>query len=103
MRQKPISRVSGSNPMKNFFKQFFFIFPFQCFCAMTLFYCAHWQTYVSGTLRFGKVDVTEAQVTIMIIQMISAIFGSNIWTTKVTFQGSRVNPFQRENLLKGDD
>lgn len=21
---------------------------FQCFCAMTLFYCAHWQTYVSG-------------------------------------------------------
>lgn len=51
---------------------------------MTLFYCAHWQTYVSGTLRFGKVDVTEAQATIMIIQMVSAIFGSNIWTTKVT-------------------
>jgi len=21
---------------------------FQCFCAITLFYCAHWQTYVSG-------------------------------------------------------
>lgn len=21
---------------------------FQCFCAVTLFYCAHWQTYVSG-------------------------------------------------------
>lgn len=50
---------------------------------MTLFYCAHWQTYVSGTLRFGKVDVTEAQVTIMMIQMVSAVFGSNIWTTKV--------------------
>lgn len=54
---------------------------------MTLFYCAHWQTYVSGTLRFGKVDVTEAQVTIMIIQLVSAIFGSSVWTTKVTIQG----------------
>ncbi|CAH1983883.1 unnamed protein product [Acanthoscelides obtectus] len=56
---------------------------FQCFCAMTLFYCAHWQTYVSGTLRFGKVDVTEAQFTIMSILTISAIFGSTIWSTKL--------------------
>lgn len=50
---------------------------------MTLFYCAHWQTYVSGTLRFGKVDVTEAQCTIMTIHIISAIFGPDIWMTKV--------------------
>ncbi|XP_019869588.1 cholinephosphotransferase 1 isoform X1 [Aethina tumida] len=55
---------------------------FQCFCAMTLFYCAHWQTYVSGTLRFGRVDVTEAQFTIMLILMISAIFGPSVWSTK---------------------
>ncbi|XP_045480420.1 choline/ethanolaminephosphotransferase 1 isoform X3 [Harmonia axyridis] len=55
---------------------------FQCFCAITLFYCAHWQTYVSGTLRFGRVDVTEAQVTIMLILAISAIFGPEIWSTK---------------------
>lgn len=50
---------------------------------MTLFYCAHWQTYVSGTLRFGKVDVTEAQVVIMGIHIISAVFGPAVWTTKV--------------------
>ncbi|XP_018326706.1 cholinephosphotransferase 1 isoform X3 [Agrilus planipennis] len=56
---------------------------FQCFCAITLFYCAHWQTYVSGTLKFGKVDVTEAQFTIMIIHMVSAIFGPSIWNTKI--------------------
>lgn len=56
---------------------------FQCFCAMTLFYCAHWQTYVSGTLRFGKVDVTEAQFTIMGILMVSAIFGPSVWNTKI--------------------
>ncbi|KAJ6645749.1 Choline/ethanolaminephosphotransferase 1 [Pseudolycoriella hygida] len=60
---------------------------FQCFCAMTLFYCAHWQTYVSGTLRFGKVDVTEAQCTIMAIHMISAIFGPNIWMSKLPLFG----------------
>ena len=27
---------------------------FQCFCAMTLFYCAHWQTYVSGKFEKKK-------------------------------------------------
>ncbi|XP_050504111.1 choline/ethanolaminephosphotransferase 1 isoform X2 [Diabrotica virgifera virgifera] len=56
---------------------------FQCFCAMTLFYCAHWQTYVSGTLRFGKVDVTEAQFTIIGILLISSIFGPTVWSTKI--------------------
>ncbi|CAB3364466.1 Hypothetical predicted protein [Cloeon dipterum] len=56
---------------------------FQCFLAMTMFYFSHWQTYVSGTLKFTKVDVTEAQCTIMGIHMISAIFGSSIWATKI--------------------
>lgn len=50
---------------------------------MTLFYCAHWQSYVSGTLRLGKIDVTEAQCMIMLIHIISAIFGPGIWMTKV--------------------
>ncbi|GIY05052.1 hypothetical protein CEXT_526051, partial [Caerostris extrusa] len=54
---------------------------FQCFIAMTLFYIAHWQTYVSGTLRFGRFDVTEAQYTVMIIHLISALFGPSIWST----------------------
>ncbi|XP_076273225.1 choline/ethanolaminephosphotransferase 1 bbc isoform X2 [Rhynchophorus ferrugineus] len=56
---------------------------FQCFCAMTLFYCAHWQTYVSGTLKFGKIDVTEAQITIMGILIVSALFGTQVWSVKV--------------------
>ncbi|XP_058836579.1 cholinephosphotransferase 1 isoform X4 [Topomyia yanbarensis] len=60
---------------------------FQCFCAMTLFYCAHWQTYVSGTLRFGKIDVTEAQCTIIGIHLISAVFGPSIWMTKLPIMG----------------
>ncbi|GIX79105.1 hypothetical protein CDAR_45621 [Caerostris darwini] len=63
---------------------------FQCFIAMTLFYIAHWQTYVSGTLRFGRFDVTEAQYTVMIIHLISALFGPSIWSTHGT---SILSPF----------
>lgn len=56
---------------------------FQCFVAISLFYCAHWQTYVSGTLRFGKFDVTEAQFAVMLIHIVSAVFGPDIWATKL--------------------
>ncbi|XP_033216092.1 cholinephosphotransferase 1 isoform X3 [Belonocnema kinseyi] len=66
---------------------------FQCFCAMTLFYCAHWQTYVSGSLKFGKVDVTEAQFTIITIHLISAIFGPKIWMMELPYTGTEVKVF----------
>lgn len=62
---------------------------FQCFCAVTLFYCAHWQTYVSGTLHFGRIDVTEAQYIIIAIQLISATFGSSVWSTKVVLTSAQ--------------
>ena len=54
-----------------------------CVMATALFYMAHWQTYVTGELRFAKFDVTEAQMTIIVIQLMSAIFGSDIWTYEV--------------------
>lgn len=57
---------------------------FQCFCAMTLFYCAHWQAYVTGTLKMGRIDVTEAQYSIIAIHLVSAILGPNFWATQVT-------------------
>ncbi|XP_015925446.1 choline/ethanolaminephosphotransferase 1 isoform X2 [Parasteatoda tepidariorum] len=56
---------------------------FQSFTAITLFYIAHWQTYVTGTLRFGRFDVTEAQYTVMLIHIISAIFGPHIWSIHI--------------------
>ncbi|XP_034237633.1 cholinephosphotransferase 1 isoform X4 [Thrips palmi] len=74
---------------------------FQCFCAMTLFYCAHWQTYVSGTLRFGKLDVTEAQATIMLIHLISTIFGPSIWMTKVPVATVSLNVIASIGCLTG--
>ncbi|XP_063223553.1 cholinephosphotransferase 1 isoform X2 [Bacillus rossius redtenbacheri] len=64
---------------------------FQCFCAMTLFYCAHWQAYVSGTLKFGKIDVTEAQFTIMFIHLVSATFGPTIWMTEIPILEGRLS------------
>ncbi|XP_042239807.1 choline/ethanolaminephosphotransferase 1-like isoform X6 [Homarus americanus] len=65
---------------------------FQCMMAVTLFYCAHWQTYVSGTLRFGFIDVTEAQFGVMAIHIISVIFGSSFWSLKGTSVLSPVVP-----------
>ncbi|CAH2092342.1 unnamed protein product [Euphydryas editha] len=56
---------------------------FQCFCAMTLFYCAHWQAYVTGTLKMGRIDVTEAQYAIIGIHIVSAILGPEAWATKI--------------------
>lgn len=58
---------------------------FQCFCALILFFCAHWQAYVSGTVKFGRIDVTEAQVAIILIHLISAFFGPGIWTTEIRY------------------
>ncbi|XP_020817845.1 cholinephosphotransferase 1 isoform X2 [Drosophila serrata] len=60
---------------------------FQCFCAIALFYCAHWQTYVSGTMRFGRIDVTEAQFSIIAIHLVSAVLGPEIWLTKIGIGG----------------
>ncbi|XP_035218097.1 choline/ethanolaminephosphotransferase 1-like [Stegodyphus dumicola] len=56
---------------------------FQCFIAITLFYCAHWQTYITGSLKFGKFDVTECQCSIIAVHLISACFGTDIWMYKV--------------------
>lgn len=79
------------------------------FVGMFMFFCAHWQTYVSGTLRFGlwvhllmnlsnlpvwkftdrfsigfrRVDVTEVQIAIIIMYMMSAFGGVGLWETTV--------------------
>lgn len=54
-----------------------------CAGATSLFYTAHWQAYVSGTLKFDRFDVTEAQFTVITIHVLSAIFGLDIWSTKL--------------------
>lgn len=53
------------------------------FIAMFAFYVAHWQTYVTGTLKFGIIDVTEAQLCTYIFFAISGIFGDKIWSMNI--------------------
>jgi len=55
----------------------------QCTAASVMFYCAHWQAYVSGTMRFGKVDVTEAQICVMIVMFLTAFLGPWFWSVEV--------------------
>lgn len=54
-----------------------------CATAIILFYVAHWQTYITGVLRFGKFDVTEAQLCIMGIHLVSFFFGPEAWHTRI--------------------
>uniref|UniRef100_A0A8C8RID4 Cholinephosphotransferase 1 n=1 Tax=Pelusios castaneus TaxID=367368 RepID=A0A8C8RID4_9SAUR len=56
---------------------------FCCFVGTFLFYCAHWQTYVSGMLKFGKLDVTEVQIAIIILFLLSALGGTTMWDYKI--------------------
>ncbi|GCC21382.1 hypothetical protein chiPu_0019852 [Chiloscyllium punctatum] len=63
---------------------------FCCFAGVFMFYCAHWQTYVSGTLRFGICDVTEAQLCIIVAQVVTMIVGPSLWNIMGT---SVLSPF----------
>ncbi|KAJ8412094.1 hypothetical protein AAFF_G00143610 [Aldrovandia affinis] len=97
-----ISIQLGTNPDWMFFC---------CFAGMFMFYCAHWQTYVSGTLRFGirlrnfyedpsenrcpegqpvkecrrveSIDVTEVQILIIVMYLLAAIGGSAFWQSLI--------------------
>ncbi|NWS42892.1 CHPT1 Cholinephosphotransferase, partial [Probosciger aterrimus] len=60
---------------------------FCCFVGLFMFYTAHWQTYVSGILRFGKIDVTEVQIAITMLLLTSAYGGTAIWDYRVPLVG----------------
>lgn len=65
-----------------------------CFTAIALFYIAHWQTFVSGTLKFGKIDVTEEQFCVISLYMIGAVFGSDVWNTQIRLWGDVTMPLR---------
>nr|XP_032837303.1 cholinephosphotransferase 1-like isoform X2 [Petromyzon marinus]XP_032837305.1 cholinephosphotransferase 1-like isoform X2 [Petromyzon marinus] len=58
---------------------------FCCFVGMAMFYCAHWRAYTTGTLHFGRVDVTEVQVAIVVVFLLSALGGEELWSTQIPF------------------
>lgn len=41
------------------------------------------KVFIPGSLRFGFIDVTEAQFGVMAIHLFSVIFGTGIWSVKV--------------------
>jgi hypothetical protein len=62
------------------FPQIMFI---EVFGVFALFYCSHWQAYVSGTLHFGMIDVTEAHYSVMLVHVLTYAFGPAIWSTRI--------------------
>ena len=50
-----------------------------CFTLYVTYYWRHWCAYVTGTVQFGKIDVTEMQIFSVILFCISSVWGSNIW------------------------
>ncbi len=101
------------------------------FVGMFMFFCAHWQTYVSGTLRFGlwvhlrlirlnllklsvwgvffncivfpnvfcRVDVTEVQIAIVIMYLMTAFGGVSLWETRVRHSPSLASHWASEVSL----
>ncbi|XP_029455571.1 cholinephosphotransferase 1 isoform X2 [Rhinatrema bivittatum] len=74
---------------------------FCSFVGMFMFYCAHWQTYVSGTLKFGKIDVTEVQISIIIIFLLSAFGGTTLWDYKIPLTGLPLKTFPILGIIGG--
>ncbi|XP_004844910.1 cholinephosphotransferase 1 [Heterocephalus glaber] len=74
---------------------------FCSFVGMFMFYCAHWQAYVSGTLRFGKVDVTEIQVALVIIFILSAFGGATMWDYTIPMLEIRLKIFPVLGVVGG--
>ncbi|XP_066561568.1 cholinephosphotransferase 1 isoform X2 [Amia ocellicauda] len=71
------------------------------FIGMFMFYCAHWQTYVSGTLRFGLVDVTEVQFAIIIMYLMTAFGGVGLWETKLPVIGLKLHTLPTLGIMGG--
>uniref|UniRef100_A0A8C0J5Q1 Cholinephosphotransferase 1 n=1 Tax=Chelonoidis abingdonii TaxID=106734 RepID=A0A8C0J5Q1_CHEAB len=74
---------------------------FCCFVGPFMFYCAHWQTYVSGILKFGKVDVTEVQIAIIILFLMSAFGGTTMWDYKVSVSNLKLKTFPVLGIVGG--
>ncbi|XP_069160875.1 cholinephosphotransferase 1-like isoform X4 [Procambarus clarkii] len=52
----------------------------------------------TGTLRFGYVDVTEAQFGVIIIHLITVIFGPGVWSVKVFLTDYSDRPLSASGL-----
>ncbi|VDO09276.1 unnamed protein product [Rodentolepis nana] len=55
----------------------------QFFTFLAMFYLAHWQCYITGYLEFGKIDVTEGQISVMGLLLWTSVFGVEFWSYRI--------------------
>ncbi|XP_054713177.1 cholinephosphotransferase 1-like [Uloborus diversus] len=53
--------------------------------SMIAFYTTHWQDHVTHVMIFGKIDVSEAQFSVITIQLLTAFYGQSFWRNQVCF------------------
>jgi len=63
------------------------VMAFICFSAYVAFYCGHWSSYVTGTLFFGIIDVTEVQLGAVLIFLTSFMLGPEIFSSSLPVLG----------------
>lgn len=59
----------------------------ECFATMFVYYSAHWQAYCSGIIHFSWFDVTEAQLLIILMHILTGLFGTSIWQAEILSTG----------------
>nr|CDS28364.1 choline:ethanolaminephosphotransferase 1 [Hymenolepis microstoma] len=59
----------------------------QFFTFLAMFYLAHWQCYITGYLEFGKIDVTEGQISVMGLLLWTSVFGVEFWAYRIPLIG----------------
>ncbi|XP_075065384.1 cholinephosphotransferase 1 isoform X1 [Mixophyes fleayi] len=72
-----------------------------CFVSMFMFFCAQWQTYVSGTLRFGVIDVTELQLSVTMVFLLSAFCGTTVWDYEIPMTGLPLKTIPLMGIVSG--
>ncbi|CAH8562990.1 unnamed protein product [Dicrocoelium dendriticum] len=58
------------------------------------FYASQWQSFVTGSMSFDGFSVTESLLFLMLVSIISAFFGVQLWTFKEPFLGIELNKIQ---------
>lgn len=51
--------------------------------CMVPFYCSNWEEAQTHTMRFGVLGVTEGQFTVMLLHLVTGIYGPELWVMPV--------------------
>nr|CAB3230095.1 choline/ethanolaminephosphotransferase 1-like [Phallusia mammillata] len=60
---------------------------FFCLNSPLSIYLGHWSSYVTGTLTFGLIDVTEALCLATVVFILTGLFGQDFWNASIPILG----------------